>query len=91
VHSGIDEAQSFAGRIGAHVDDLKLDRVERRVERAGPRIELTSKEFKEALIAKIKAAACAKHRCPRLHSTSCKLPSIAYARESCVTYDAVVR
>ena len=27
------------------VDDLKLDRVERRVERAGRRIELTSKEF----------------------------------------------
>lgn len=27
------------------VDDLKLDRVERRVERAGKRIELTSKEF----------------------------------------------
>src|SRR5213082_2804760 len=27
------------------VDDLKLDRVERRVERAGHRIELTSKEF----------------------------------------------
>lgn len=27
------------------VDDLKLDRVERRVERAGQRIELTSKEF----------------------------------------------
>src|SRR5690349_17558928 len=27
------------------IDDLKLDRVERRVERAGKRIELTSKEF----------------------------------------------
>ena len=27
------------------VDDLKLDRVERRVERAGRRIDLTSKEF----------------------------------------------
>jgi two-component system copper resistance phosphate regulon response regulator CusR len=27
------------------VEDLKLDRVERRVERAGRRIELTSKEF----------------------------------------------
>ena len=27
------------------VDDLKLDRIERRVERAGKRIELTSKEF----------------------------------------------
>ena len=27
------------------VPDLKLDRVERRVERAGKRIELTSKEF----------------------------------------------
>jgi two-component system copper resistance phosphate regulon response regulator CusR len=27
------------------VDDLKLDRIERRVERAGRRIELTSKEF----------------------------------------------
>jgi DNA-binding response OmpR family regulator len=27
------------------VDDLRLDRVERRVERAGRRIELTSKEF----------------------------------------------
>jgi two-component system, OmpR family, copper resistance phosphate regulon response regulator CusR len=27
------------------VDDLKMDRVERRVERAGKRIELTSKEF----------------------------------------------
>jgi DNA-binding response OmpR family regulator len=28
-----------------HVADLSLDRVERRVERAGKRIELTSKEF----------------------------------------------
>src|SRR4029077_1043001 len=27
------------------IDDLKIDRVERRVERAGKRIELTSKEF----------------------------------------------
>jgi DNA-binding response OmpR family regulator len=27
------------------VDDLKLDRVERKVERAGCRIDLTSKEF----------------------------------------------
>jgi len=27
------------------VEDLKLDRVERKVERAGKRIELTSKEF----------------------------------------------
>jgi two-component system copper resistance phosphate regulon response regulator CusR len=27
------------------VDDLKLDRVERKVERAGRRIDLTSKEF----------------------------------------------
>src|SRR5207245_10601624 len=30
---------------GLAVDDLTLDRVERRVERAGRRIELTSKEF----------------------------------------------
>lgn len=28
-----------------HIDDLKLDRVERKVERGGKRIELTAKEF----------------------------------------------
>jgi FliA/WhiG family RNA polymerase sigma factor len=34
-----------AGESVLQVDDLRLDRVERRVERAGQRIELTSKEF----------------------------------------------
>ncbi len=37
------ELAVWAARVA--VEDLKLDRVERRVERAGRRVELTTKEF----------------------------------------------
>src|SRR5207244_4039306 len=42
-----EQARAMAGELEFDLvgEDLKLDRVERRVERAGRRIELTSKEF----------------------------------------------